>query len=178
MTGYSEKLKDPRWQRKRLEILQRDDFRCRSCERNDKTLHVHHSYYENGKSPWEYPDDALLTLCVDCHSNVTEKQIELARALASLEPGQIDQVIGYVRGIQAAWWSTTDEDIRYTEIAAANAEQVEGAMDAFHIPWAWESRYLDTKRGIMNAERMDRDRTASRDAIYRALGELWGPPWT
>ena len=29
MSDYVEKLKDPRWQRKRLEIMQRDGFRCR-----------------------------------------------------------------------------------------------------------------------------------------------------
>ena len=29
--GYSEKLKDPRWQKKRLEILERDNFRCQYC---------------------------------------------------------------------------------------------------------------------------------------------------
>ncbi len=27
---YASKLKDPRWQKKRLEILQRDDFACQS----------------------------------------------------------------------------------------------------------------------------------------------------
>lgn len=27
-------------------------------------LNVHHHYYINGKKPWEYPDEALLTLCV------------------------------------------------------------------------------------------------------------------
>ena len=30
-------------------------------------LNVHHSYYIRGKKPWEYPDDALVTLCEDCH---------------------------------------------------------------------------------------------------------------
>lgn len=30
-------------------------------------LNVHHKYYVNGKNPWEYDDDALITLCQDCH---------------------------------------------------------------------------------------------------------------
>lgn len=30
-SDYSQKLLDPRWQRKRLEILQRDDFTCQVC---------------------------------------------------------------------------------------------------------------------------------------------------
>lgn len=33
------------------------------------TLHVHHKYYEPGKKPWEYPDEALITLCESCHSD-------------------------------------------------------------------------------------------------------------
>lgn len=69
---YSEKLKDPRWQKKRLEILQRDEFTCQHCLKSDKTLHVHHTYY-NGKDPWETHDSRLVTLCEDCHEKEDEK---------------------------------------------------------------------------------------------------------
>ena len=62
---YSEKLKDPRWQKKRLEILKRDNFTCAACKATKKTLHVHHSYYS--KDPWNTKNSALLTLCEDCH---------------------------------------------------------------------------------------------------------------
>lgn len=30
-------------------------------------LHVHHTYYINGKLPWEYENEALITLCWKCH---------------------------------------------------------------------------------------------------------------
>lgn len=66
-TTYSEKLKDPRWQKKRLEILQRDNFICCSCGDDGSTLHVHHIWYEKNKDPWEYENDYLLTLCESCH---------------------------------------------------------------------------------------------------------------
>lgn len=65
---YSEKLKDPRWQKKRLEVMERDGFKCRDCESTRKMLHVHHCGYR-GKNPWEAPLGLLLTLCVDCHEN-------------------------------------------------------------------------------------------------------------
>lgn len=68
--SYSEKLKDPRWQRRRLQILDRANFTCEECEASTKTLHVHHLYYVSGREPWEYPDFALLALCHDCHSEV------------------------------------------------------------------------------------------------------------
>jgi hypothetical protein len=65
---YSEKLKDPHWQKKRLEILKRDDFKCRNCYNDSKTLHVHHIYYlKEYKNPWEYDNDLLITLCESCH---------------------------------------------------------------------------------------------------------------
>jgi len=64
---YAEKLKDPRWQRKRLQIMERDKFTCRFCRSKDKTLNVHHKIYTKGKSPWEYEDYVFVTLCEDCH---------------------------------------------------------------------------------------------------------------
>ena len=69
---YSEKLKDPRWQKKRLKILERDEFTCQSCFDSESTLHVHHRYYTQGAEPWEYPDSALQTLCEGCHQEERE----------------------------------------------------------------------------------------------------------
>lgn len=65
---YSQKLKDPRWQKKRLEIMQRDDWTCQRCYWTEDTLVVHHKTYLKGKNPWEYPDSLLITLCEDCHT--------------------------------------------------------------------------------------------------------------
>lgn len=67
MKDYKKQWLDPRWQKKRLEILERDDFACRLCGRSDKTLHVHHQYYITGNDVWDYYDSALTTLCCDCH---------------------------------------------------------------------------------------------------------------
>lgn len=65
--NYREKLLDPRWQKKRLEILQRDEFKCCDCGETSETLHVHHRYYVNGRDPWRYPDFSMVTLCATCH---------------------------------------------------------------------------------------------------------------
>ncbi len=64
---YAAKFKDPRWQRKRLEVLERDDWQCQDCNSREETLNVHHLYYKFGCDPWDYPDFALVTLCEDCH---------------------------------------------------------------------------------------------------------------
>jgi hypothetical protein len=65
--NYSEKLKDPRWQKKRLEIMQRDDFTCQFCQDKETTLNIHHKRYIAKKEPWEYNSESLITLCEDCH---------------------------------------------------------------------------------------------------------------
>lgn len=66
---YWKKLQDPRWQKKRLEIMERDEFTCRCCDDNESTLNVHHAYYVKGRDPWEYPCFSLTTLCKNCHEN-------------------------------------------------------------------------------------------------------------
>jgi hypothetical protein len=37
---YLEKLKDPRWQKRRLEILQRDNWYCQRCYNDSQTLNI------------------------------------------------------------------------------------------------------------------------------------------
>jgi hypothetical protein len=62
---YSNKLKDPRWQKKRLEIMQRDEFTCCLCGDKESMLVVHHYKYDS--EPWETDNRYLATLCSDCH---------------------------------------------------------------------------------------------------------------
>jgi 5-methylcytosine-specific restriction endonuclease McrA len=59
MKTYFEKLKDPRWQRKRLEVMERAGFACEYCGSATETLNVHHGFYEKGKEPWEYDNDKI-----------------------------------------------------------------------------------------------------------------------
>ncbi len=65
---YLEKLKDPRWQKKRLEILERDGWKCMCCGNKDRTLHVHHIFYFPQKEPWDIPNGFLITFCERCHN--------------------------------------------------------------------------------------------------------------
>lgn len=69
-TTYAEKLLDPKWQKKRLGILNRDSFTCQNCGDDSKTLHVHHRCYSKGE-PWEIDNRHLVTLCESCHEEET-----------------------------------------------------------------------------------------------------------
>ena len=66
MNEYSEKLKDPRWQKKRLKIFNRDNFTCVECGDTETTLHIHHKEYKDSEI-WDYPNESLITLCENCH---------------------------------------------------------------------------------------------------------------
>ena len=70
--NYSQKLLDPRWQKKRLKIMERDNFTCTLCKNDKQTLHIHHKSYKG--DPWDAPDHFLTTLCESCHSK--EHKIE------------------------------------------------------------------------------------------------------
>ena len=74
MSTYWQKLRDPRWQKRRLEILQRDKFTCRLCADDASTLHVHHLRYERGADPWESLGFSLLTVCENCHEAMHQEQ--------------------------------------------------------------------------------------------------------
>lgn len=78
---YSEKLRSPRWQKKRLQILDRDHWSCLCCGSEDKNLQVHHVVYGK-RDPWDYPDELYQTLCEDCHEirqELTDKASDALR---------------------------------------------------------------------------------------------------
>ena len=65
--AYGEKLKDPRWQKLRLQVFERDEWACRWCYAKKQTLAVHHLWYETEAEPWEATPESLLTVCESCH---------------------------------------------------------------------------------------------------------------
>jgi len=70
---YSEKLRDPRWQKKRLEKMQAAQWKCEICSDDSEELQVHHTEYVkryNGDfvDPWQYELNDLKCLCKTCHT--------------------------------------------------------------------------------------------------------------
>jgi hypothetical protein len=96
---YSQKLRDPRWQKKRLQILERDQWKCCACGCADKTLQVHHLVYAK-KDPWDYDDECLQTLCEDCHEvrqELTDRASNaLKMAVAKMSTEQISNAAQYL----------------------------------------------------------------------------------
>lgn len=72
-SAYSQKLQDARWQQLRLQVFQRDGWRCQNpgCDQGEnRMLAVHHKSYVRGRDPWDYPLENFITYCVACHERL------------------------------------------------------------------------------------------------------------
>lgn len=79
---YKEQLKHPNWQKKRLEIMQRDHFKCRVCKSEDKQLQIHHLYYLPKTKIWEYDNEGMVTVCKEHHEQLTHELGKLSGLIA------------------------------------------------------------------------------------------------
>lgn len=108
---YREQLLHPNWQRKRLEIMQRDEFACKLCSDTETTLHVHHKQYAKGRLAWEYPNDELVTLCEVCHETMHEQLGMLRDVTAKLPvdgPGCVSNGTALLAG-----WAHGEQDMDF-----------------------------------------------------------------
>jgi hypothetical protein len=99
--SYSDLLKDPRWQRKRLEILNRSGFSCEECGDTTETLNVHHKRYRKGAKPWEYSDCELTALCEGCHEGRHSTEDKLESLAKSLTSDELCAVLEYAKSLIA-----------------------------------------------------------------------------
>lgn len=137
---YREQLLHPNWQRKRLEILARDDFACKLCCDKDSTLHVHHKQYAKGRMAWEYPNDELVTLCEECHDTMHEQQGMLRDVTAKLPvdgPGCIDHarslLAGWANGNQGLDFSQVFEESPYLFVVGEVANELDRHLSMDHL---------------------------------------------
>jgi hypothetical protein len=123
---YSEKLKDPRWQKKRLEIMHAADFQCEECGSKEKTLHIHHRRYIKGREPWDYEDCDLLCLCEDCHSEATYFDQSLFELISYLDTKTKHKIWGYACGVSLQNCGGG--------VTVTNSDQAEGLGAVFNLP--------------------------------------------
>lgn len=133
---YFKKYKDPRWQKTRLKIMERDEFTCQRCLDNSSTLHVHHRYYLIDKDPWEYPRQALVTLCEECHTAETQERSDAERALirACREHFFTEEI----NTLAVAFYS-----MKLTDMPVVVADAIAWAVRRPEVQVELVSRYLD-----------------------------------
>ena len=95
---YSELLKHPKWQKKRLEVLERENFKCEWCGDGESTLNVHHGYYQKDCKPWEYPVESLHCLCEKCHTEVGRIIKKIKQQLGMVNMSGMLRILGFVLG--------------------------------------------------------------------------------
>ena len=93
------------------QVLERAGWACESCEDATKELQVHHRYYDRGKKPWEYLDEALLCYCVVCHKRATDAQRLLREALRIIDPLALEHLAGVAAAM--AMKGCEDPDISF-----------------------------------------------------------------
>lgn len=109
--GYSELLRLPQWQRKRLKVMEYAKFRCHICGNKNECLHVHHSYYTRGKKPWQYPDGSLICICETCHGKIHPER--RAKSPLMQQPAVLPEIAEKGFGsIFAALHRTTDKEMQ------------------------------------------------------------------
>lgn len=117
--SYWQKLKDPKWQKKRLEILERDKFTCQLCGETEKELHVHHFAYKSSGNPWDIDNKDLTTLCCDCHERI-ESALTLVRLAIQHKPA-----LESFENIAKLWIKRTEEGVDAALCASGLAKEAE-----------------------------------------------------
>lgn len=115
------------WRDKRNRILDLHGGRCSYCDvGEDKVrMNVHHRYYEQGKKPWDYPDETLDCLCPKCHGAADEERRKIVRCTGWLDRSNSERARGYMDGISAV-----DRQLAEIEITGGY-EYCEGLGDVF-----------------------------------------------
>jgi len=92
---FKEQYTHPKWQKKRLEVLENYGFECSSCGGTENTLHVHHKIYRKNSKIWEYDNDELDCLCERCHGIEHHIDGQLKERLVFLGCGEKETLIGF-----------------------------------------------------------------------------------
>lgn len=110
---YQEQLKNPKWQKKRLEVLNENNFECSECGSKDTELHVHHTIYRKGNKVWEYENDELACLCKTCHEFEHKLLEDLHETYLWLSRYEKLRLLGYADGLQSPIMSRDGEAYEY-----------------------------------------------------------------
>lgn len=97
--SWYERLRDVRWQRRRLEMLSLRNWTCEQCLTTTKELTVHHACYLRGRAPWDYTDNQLWVLCWPCHKDAQEVHGRISAAIAEFGPLHLQHVERLIRSI-------------------------------------------------------------------------------
>jgi hypothetical protein len=126
MMNYAQQIKDPRWQKKRLEVLSDNNFECENCGSSKDTLNVHHPFYKRGAMIWEYGTDELQCLCEVCHKEAHALDEKIKKAFAYATTDHKLKALGALESYEL--WSGYDDN---ATIKILGVDHAEGICEAF-----------------------------------------------
>ena len=143
--SYFEKLKDPRWQKKRLEVLDESLWACASCGDTANTLHVHHKQYIKGREPWEYESNELEVLCSTCHESTHASKARIEAVISQFPSLMLRRICSLLIGfgdeyVDPSMWEFIEDDF-------ARAGQVAWFIGNYNPGEAFEFRNLCERLG-------------------------------
>lgn len=94
--SYIEKLQDRRWQQRRLEMLEKANWKCFYNPEHTGRLDVHHRYYVSGQNPWDYPDETLVVLCSHCHEEEEGRLFRIRHAAGMGGKQYQEQILAFI----------------------------------------------------------------------------------
>ncbi len=145
--SYLQKLRDPRWQKMRLKIMERDEFTCKICGDKKNTLHVHHRWYRRGADPWDYPETALVTLCAKCHERESQERKDLEQKIQGMLSGLF---VSQLTDVAAILEAVTNDPIPWYALSSirdevARPDGIDDLHERAHQRWG-ESTITDEDR--------------------------------
>lgn len=115
--------------------MERDGFACTCCQDSESMLNVHHKYYVWGKMPWEYPGEALTTLCGPCHEAESWAQADFKQNIHQLlqDGYTYEHLNQYISGLQG---NTPDMDlVRIAAFCAQSSDVLNYAKERIDSNW-------------------------------------------
>lgn len=160
--SYIELLRDPRWQKKRLLIMERDDWKCMECRTRDANLQVHHKRYVRGRMPWEHEDGDLVTLCHRCHERVTDLRKKANNLLADMNLYELPIAVSMLE----SFWIDLPAVARPDKPAAPKTETV----DRFAAKRLLEA--YEAEKAVLLAKEYTTEASRRVDELDYLRGEL------
>jgi len=92
MADFADKFEDPRWKRKRDDLLSRRNYECEDCGELHRDAQVHICYYTKGRKLWEYPDRAYKCYCPRHRIMRQRVEDDLKEILADFSIDELDSL--------------------------------------------------------------------------------------